>query len=244
MEQKLFAKIDSFNSSNKKEFLKGNDLPALPSLKQSKADSLKGFTTEMMQIEDNVVQNSSENNSPTESIEPDIVMTEINSNGDEDIKRASRQMFDQSLDGKLEDDEAKGFFAKSYPEDYPPDWSLSPANNYQQPTSTNLDSVDSSLLPENERRISLCLPPFSREFYIATGYSKLQVPDDYLELIRVIVWHNRQRLKMGLQVLSPKELEEFLHVEMSQDFSNLGIEIDDFLSDLSNLKLIIYLALP
>jgi hypothetical protein len=29
-------------------------------------------------------------------------------------------MFDQSLDGKLEDDEAKGFFAKSYPEDYPP----------------------------------------------------------------------------------------------------------------------------
>jgi hypothetical protein len=58
------------------------------------------------------------------------------------------------------------------------------------------------------------------------------VPDDYLELIRVIVWHNRQCLKMGLHVLSPKELEEFLYEEMSQDFSDLGIESKDFLADL------------
>ncbi len=37
---------------------------------------------------------------------------------------------------------------------------------------------------------------------------------------------------MGLHVLSPKELVEFLYEEMSQDFSDLGIEIKDFLADL------------
>jgi hypothetical protein len=37
---------------------------------------------------------------------------------------------------------------------------------------------------------------------------------------------------MGLPVLSPIELEEFLHQELQQDFSDLGIEIEDFLSDL------------
>jgi hypothetical protein len=42
------------------------------------------------------------------------------------------------------------FFMKSFPEHYPPDWSLSPANNYQQPPRENLDAVDSSLIPENE----------------------------------------------------------------------------------------------
>jgi hypothetical protein len=123
-------------------------------------------------------------------------------------------------------------FKKAFLVTYPPDWSLSPANNYIRPTSTDIDAIDSSLIIENERRLSLCLAPFSKEFYIATGYSKLQVPDDYLELIRVIIWHNRQRLKKGLPVLPPQEFEDFLHEEMAQDFSDLGIDIYDFLDDL------------
>jgi hypothetical protein len=99
-----------------------------------------------------------------------------------------------------------------------------------------LDAIDSALLPENERRASLCLDPFSREFYTATGHSKLQLPDDYLELVRVIVWHNRQRIKMGMDILAPSELENFLHEEMSQDFRDLGIEIEDFLADLTKIR--------
>ncbi len=130
------------------------------------------------------------------------------------------------------DDATTGYFAKTYPDNYPLDWTLSPANDYQQPVPTTMDAIDSSLASENERCVSLCLPPFSKEFFIATGYSKLQVPDDYLELIRVIVWHNRQRLKMGLFVLSPLEFEAFLHEEMAQDFSDLGIDIEDFLANL------------
>jgi hypothetical protein len=95
-----------------------------------------------------------------------------------------------------------------------------------------MDTVDSSLAPENERRLALCLAPFSKEFYIATGYSRLQVSDEYAELIRVIIWQNPQCQKKGLPVLSPSEFELFLQEEMSQDFSDLGIEIDDFFADL------------
>lgn len=50
------------------------------------------------------------------------------------------------------------------------------------------------------------------------------------------MWRNRQRLKNGLPVLSPGEFEEFLVKEMSQDFSNLGIEIEDFLNDLIKIR--------
>jgi hypothetical protein len=110
------------------------------------------------------------------------------------------------------------FFTQSYPKNYPPDWKLSPANNYQIPDSNNLDAIDSLLAIENERRLSRCLAPFSKEFYTITGHSKLNIPEDSHELIRVIIWHNRQHLKMGLLVLSPIELEEFLHQEMHQDF--------------------------
>jgi hypothetical protein len=99
-----------------------------------------------------------------------------------------------------------------------------------------MDAADSSVLPENERRTSLCLAPFSKEFFIATGYSKLQVPDDYLKLVRVIVWHNRSCLKKGGKNLSPAKLELFLRQEMSQDFGDLGIEIDDFLADLVKIR--------
>jgi hypothetical protein len=41
---------------------------------------------------------------------------------------------------------------------------------------------------------------------------------------------------MGLSVLNPSEFEEFLHEEMSQDFSNLGIDIDHFLADLIKIR--------
>jgi hypothetical protein len=76
------------------------------------------------------------------------------------------------------------------------------------------------------------LPPFSKEFYKATGCTKLQVSDEYAEIIRVIVWHNRQRRKNGLPFLSPSEFEPFLQEEMLQDFTDLGIEIEDFITDL------------
>jgi hypothetical protein len=102
------------------------------------------------------------------------------------------------------------------------DWSPSPATNYKQCDPKNMEAVDSSLATENERHLALCLPPFSKEFYIATGYSKLQVSEEYAELIRVIVWQNRQRRKKGLPFHSPSEFELFLHEEMSQDFSDLG----------------------
>jgi hypothetical protein len=87
----------------------------------------------------------------------------------------------------ITDDTTTSSFAKTYPYTYSPDWTLSPANNYQQPSPTNTDATDS-----NKRRFSLCLSPFTKAFFIATGYSKLQVPEDYLELIRVIVWHRKR----------------------------------------------------
>jgi hypothetical protein len=127
-------------------------------------------------------------------------------------------------------------FTEAFPKIFPPDYSLSCANHYIKPISKDLDAIDSSPLPENERHASLCLAPFSKEFYTATGYSKLQLPDDYLELVRVIVWHNRQRIKMGMNILDPSELEKFLHEEMSQDFSDLGIDIDNFLADLIKIR--------
>jgi hypothetical protein len=39
-----------------------------------------------------------------------------------------------------------------------------------------------------------------------------------------------------MHVLSPRELEEFVYAEMSQDFSDLDIEIDDFFSDLIKIR--------
>jgi hypothetical protein len=42
--------------------------------------------------------------------------------------------------------------------------------------------------------------------------------------------------KKGLLVLSPREFEVFLREEMSQDFSDLGIDIEDFLADLIKIR--------
>ncbi len=145
--------------------------------------------------------------------------------------KAESELPGVNYDGE-ENSSQKSHFVTTFPENFPPDWSLSPANHYIKPTSEELDAADSSLLPENERRTSLCLHPFSKEFFIATGYSKLQLPEDYLELGRVIIWQNRQRLKMGLEV----EFEEFLHEELSQDFSNLGIDIKDLVADLIKIR--------
>jgi hypothetical protein len=162
--------------------------------------------------------------------EPDIIMATLNSSVSKDSKPASinkpsrpvtnipeeggHNITNQkvnSTDTSMNttehmdtiDNNLSSSFAKTYPENYPPDWTLSPANNYQPPDPTNTNAVDPSLAVENERQFSLCLSPFSKEFFIATGYSKLQAPDDYFELIRVIVWHNRQHLKKGLSYLSP-----------------------------------------
>jgi hypothetical protein len=108
------------------------------------------------------------------------------------------------------DDEEKPFsFVKTFPTIYPPDWSSSPANHYIRPNTEDIDAVDTSLLTENERCLSLCLAPFSKAFYIATGYSKLQIPEENLELISVIVWNHRRQIKQGLPGVTPEELEFF-----------------------------------
>jgi hypothetical protein len=130
----------------------------------------------------------------------------------------------------------ESFFVSSFPKQFPPDWSVSPANNYIKPEKDEMEKVDSSLLSENERHFALCLAPFSKEFFIATGKSKLQVSEEYHKLIRVMVWHNRYRVKQGLNYFSPAEFESFLKQEMPQEFADLGIEIDDFLSDLIKIR--------
>jgi hypothetical protein len=209
IELKLIGKINSFNSSSKQtELLKEKEFPALPSLKPSKADSLVAVEDRkpILIEEKTVIKDAAITTSTIHAPEP----------MDVEIPTSS--------------------FLKSFPPNYPPDWTLSPANNYQIPDPNNIDAVDSSLTMENERRFSLCLAPFSREFYTMTGHYKLNIPDDYQELVRVIIWHNRQRIKMGLPILSPMELEEFLCQELAQDFSDLGIEIEDFLSDLTKTR--------
>jgi hypothetical protein len=127
-------------------------------------------------------------------------------------------------------------FVASFPKSFSLDWKNSLANNYIKPDTTNMDNVDASLFSENERRSALCLAPFSKEFFIATGQSKLQMSEDYQELIRVMVWRNRSRLKQGLSAFTPEELETFLNEEMSQDFDNLDIHIDVFLGDLIKIR--------
>jgi hypothetical protein len=174
---------------------------------------------DMMQIEDNGVAPEDTKKKNSVRVYGNIQNAEIaQTSADDDMETSSEDSYSA--------------FTNLYPHDYPPDWTISPANNYIKPTSIDTDAIDSSLLPENERRIALCLYPFSKEFFIATGFSKLQLPDDYQELTRVIIWHNRQRLKKGLSVLKPEEFVKFLFSEMSQDFSDLGIDIPDFLDDL------------
>ncbi len=51
-----------------------------------------------------------------------------------------------------------------------------------------------------------------------------------------MVWHNRHRVKQGMNYFSPAELKSSLKQEMPQEFASLGIEIDDFLSDLIKIR--------
>jgi hypothetical protein len=51
-----------------------------------------------------------------------------------------------------------------------------------------------------------------------------------------MVWRNRSRIKQGLTAFSPEELETFLKEEMSQNFDDLDIHIDDFLADLIKIR--------
>jgi hypothetical protein len=141
--------------------------------------------------------NSVNHTSSAYATESDIIMNEINSAVEEETKPDSITTIVDKSDksSKVTSKDEISHFVATYPSVYPPDWTLSAANDYKKPETTDLDAIDSSLSIENERHFSLCLSPFSREFYITTGYSKLQVPDDYLELISVIVWHNRQRKK-------------------------------------------------
>jgi hypothetical protein len=127
-------------------------------------------------------------------------------------------------------------FVASFPKNYSSDWKNSLANNYVKPNTTNMDNVDAALFSENERRSALCLVPFSKEFFIATGQSKLQMSEEYQELIRVMVWRNRSRIKQGLPAFTPEELETFLNEEMAQDFDDLDIYIDVFLGDLIKIR--------
>jgi hypothetical protein len=147
---------------------------------------------------------------------PDMPMTDVHNESDENHKPS--------------------FFVASFPKSFSSDWKNSLANNYTKPDTTNMDNVDASLFSENERRSALCLAPFSKEFFIATGQSKLQMSEEYQELIRVMVWRNRSRLKQGLSAFTPEELETFLNEEMSQDFDDLDIHIDVFLGDLIKIR--------
>jgi hypothetical protein len=221
-ELNLIAKITSFNSSKKND-LAEIDFPALPAL-IGKSSTEKFQTDKSTVSEDNtnILQEDIQNNNIEDS-QGDTKMEENSASSDPD---------------ETEDNSGNSYsaFTKLYPQNYPPDWPISPANYYTKPNTKEIVAIDSSLLSENERRIALCLAPFSKEFFIATGYSKLQLPEDYLELTRVIVWYNRQRQKRGLLVMSPREFVKFLFVEMSQDFQDLGIDIPDFLDDLIKIR--------
>jgi hypothetical protein len=155
---------------------------------------------------------------------------------EEDGKPFSSTKSPQKEIDKFDTNLSKSFFVSSFPENFPLNWNQSSANNYVKPNTGDMDAVDASLFSENERQLALCLKLFSREFFIATGQYKLQVSEEYQELIRVMVWHNRSRIKQGLTTFSPEELELFLNKEMSQDFADLDIAIDDFLADLIKIR--------
>jgi hypothetical protein len=226
LELNLIANINSFNASKKIGSLKRKEFPTLPSLKLNTAATKEKNKVEVQDMMKTDITGGF----------PEVPKKENKGEDQEEMQIA--EIDDTSADDDMEvaSEDSYSAFTKLYPQDYPPDWSISPANNYVKPTSSDIDAIDSSLLPENEKRIALCLYPFSKEFFIATGFSKLQLPDDYQQLTRVIVWHNRQRLKKGLSVLKPKEFVKFLFSEMSQDFSDLGIDIPDFLDDLIKVR--------
>jgi hypothetical protein len=229
-ELKLIAALNALNSSKKIVPLAETEFPPLS------PPHTKSIAKGKNRLE--------KNKSSKDTIESDTIMTEVNNGVVEDTKpssinKATKQMAvsndTQTMDTE-DNNSLKSFFVSSFPENFSSAWTKSSANNYEKPNTEDMDAVDLSLLSENEHRSALCLPPFSKEFFIATGQSKLQVSEEYQELIRVMVWHNRSRRKQGLTAFSPEELELFLKEEMSQDFDDLDIDIDDFLADLIKIR--------
>jgi hypothetical protein len=208
-EQEIIAAINAINSSKKFVSLLDNQVPKIVTEE-----------TNVMDADEN-----SKSNQPSNDIEME-----------EDGKPFSSTKSPQKEIDKYDTNLSKSFFVSSFPENFPLNWNQSSANNYVKPNTGDMDAVDASLFSENERRLALCLKLFSREFFIATGQSKLQVSEEYQELIRVMVWRNRSRIKQGLKTFSPDELELFLNEEMSQDFADLDIAIDDFLADLIKIR--------
>jgi hypothetical protein len=185
LELNLIANINSFNSSKKIGSLKGKEFPTLPSLKLNTAATEEKNKVEVQDMMKTDITGGF----------PEVPKKENKGEDQEEMQIAEIDETSMDNDMEVASEDSYSAFTKLYPQDYPPDWSISPANNYVKPTSSDIDVIDSSLLPENEKRIALCLYPFSKEFFIATGFPKLQLPDDYQQLTRVIVWHNRQRLK-------------------------------------------------
>jgi hypothetical protein len=73
-----------------------------------------------------------------------------------------------------------------------------------------MNAIDSSLIPKMNEEEIYAWHHFQETSYKATGYSKLQVPDCYLELVSVLDWNNRNRLKKGDNSFTLEELESFL----------------------------------
>jgi hypothetical protein len=68
------------------------------------------------------------------------------------VECENKKVVADSLEPRVITDESPiSFFSQSFPENYPPDWKISPANNYIIPDPNNIDAVDSSLAIENER---------------------------------------------------------------------------------------------
>jgi hypothetical protein len=223
VEQELIAAINAIHSSQKFVSLSKKEFPPITS------SPTRPNTTS---------NNKEKRNQPSlDTTDLDIVMTDVNNELVEDSNlscnnKATKQKETYKDNNKL----LKSFFVAAFPENFSSDWTHSLANNYEKPNTTDRDDVDASLFSENERRLALCLSPFSKEFFLATGQSKLQNSEDYQELIRVMVWRNRSRIKQGLTAFSPEELETFLKEEMSQNFDDLDIHIDDFLADLIKIR--------
>jgi hypothetical protein len=122
---------------------------------------------------------------------------------EEDGKPASSPVFHSKMNNDSKD-------KLPLPTDPNFDWSFSPANHYIVPSSHDMNAIDSSLIPKMNEEEIYAWHHFQETSYKATGYSKLQVPDCYLELVSVLDWNNRNRLKKGDNSFTLEELESFL----------------------------------
>ncbi len=177
VERELIAAINAINSSKSLVSQSKKELTTIPSL-HTKSNITS--SEEQLEIFSDTTTDS------------DVIMSEENEEKFHANKNPNIMIEEVSdyVKNTNENSPAATPFTAVFPKVFPPNYSSSRANHYIKPNSKEMDATDSSLLQENERRVSLCLDPFSREFYKATGHSKLQLPDDYLELVRVIVYEN------------------------------------------------------